>query len=168
MTMIQWGFGSTISYHLSKVWKTKFSILWDVIVQVRLQEIFEPDHSREWKGHVQWAYSGANRKFSSADWNIFLVCQLFHWRSASCQCLTVRLFRQGPSTSTDTCTALKRLFLPLSPQKCPNKLLNSITDSVTSCVSTMQHFSCYDSVRNSKKKLCPPSFAAGALIRTHL
>ena len=42
--------GSIIICHLSKLWKTKFFILCDVILLVRLQEKFEIDHSWEWKG----------------------------------------------------------------------------------------------------------------------
>ena len=40
--------GVIIIFHLSKLWKTKFSILCDVIFLVRLQ--FEIDHSWGWKG----------------------------------------------------------------------------------------------------------------------
>ena len=42
--------GVIIIFHLGKLWKTKFSILCDVILLVRLQETFEIDHSWEWKG----------------------------------------------------------------------------------------------------------------------
>ena len=42
--------GSTIIFHLSKLWKAKFFILCDVIFLVRLQGKFEIDHSWEWKG----------------------------------------------------------------------------------------------------------------------
>ena len=41
---------SIIIFHLSKLWKAKFSILRDVIFLVKLQEKFEIDHSWEWKG----------------------------------------------------------------------------------------------------------------------
>ena len=41
--------GSIIIFHLSKLWKAKFSILCDVIFLVRLQGKFESDHSWEWK-----------------------------------------------------------------------------------------------------------------------
>ena len=41
---------STIIFHLSKLWRAKFSILCDVIFLVRLQGKFEIDHSWEWKG----------------------------------------------------------------------------------------------------------------------
>ena len=41
--------GSTIIFHLSKLWKAKFSILCDVIFLVRLQGKFDIDHSWEWK-----------------------------------------------------------------------------------------------------------------------
>ena len=43
-------FGSAIIFHLSELWKAKFSILCDVLLLVRLQEKFELDHSWEWKG----------------------------------------------------------------------------------------------------------------------
>ena len=39
-----------IIFHLSKLWKAKFSILCYVIFLVRLQGKFEVDHSWEWKG----------------------------------------------------------------------------------------------------------------------
>ena len=39
-----------IIFHSSKLWKTKFFILCDVIFLVRLQGKFEIDHSWEWKG----------------------------------------------------------------------------------------------------------------------
>ena len=42
--------GVIIICHLSKLWKNKFSILYDGIFLVRLQEKFEIDHSWEWKG----------------------------------------------------------------------------------------------------------------------
>ena len=41
---------SIITFHLSKLWKVKFSILCDVIFLVRLQGNFGIDHSQEWKG----------------------------------------------------------------------------------------------------------------------
>ena len=41
---------SIITFHLSKLWKVKFSILCDVIFLVRLQGKFDIDHSQEWKG----------------------------------------------------------------------------------------------------------------------
>ena len=41
---------SIITFHLSKLWKVKFSILCDVIFLVRLQGNFDIDHSQEWKG----------------------------------------------------------------------------------------------------------------------
>ena len=41
---------SIITFHLSKLWKVKFSILCDVIFLVRLEENFDIDHSQEWKG----------------------------------------------------------------------------------------------------------------------
>ena len=41
--------GSIIIFHMSKLWKAKFSILCDVIFLVRLQGKFEVDHSWEWK-----------------------------------------------------------------------------------------------------------------------
>ena len=40
--------GSLITFYLSKLWKTKFFILCDVIFLVRLQGKFEIDHSWEW------------------------------------------------------------------------------------------------------------------------
>ena len=39
-----------IIFHLSKLWKAKFSLLCDVIFLVRLQRNFDIDHSQEWKG----------------------------------------------------------------------------------------------------------------------
>ena len=39
-----------ITFHLSKLWKVKFSILCGVIFLVRLQGNFDIDHSQEWKG----------------------------------------------------------------------------------------------------------------------
>ena len=39
--------GSVIIFHVSKLWKSKFSILCDVIFLVRLQGKFEIDHSWE-------------------------------------------------------------------------------------------------------------------------
>ena len=39
-----------IIFHLSKLWKAKFSLLCDVIFLVRLQEKFDIDRSQEWKG----------------------------------------------------------------------------------------------------------------------
>ena len=42
--------GSIIIFHLSKLWKAKFLILFDVIFLVRLQSKFDIDHSWEWKG----------------------------------------------------------------------------------------------------------------------
>ena len=39
-----------IIFHLSKLWKAKFSIQCDVIFLVRLQGKFDIDHSWEWKG----------------------------------------------------------------------------------------------------------------------
>ena len=42
--------GSAIIFHLSELWKAKFSILCDVLLLVRLQEKFDIDHSWEWKG----------------------------------------------------------------------------------------------------------------------
>ena len=38
---------SIIIFHLSKLWKVKFSLLCDVIFLVRLQEKFDVDHSYE-------------------------------------------------------------------------------------------------------------------------
>ena len=40
-----------IIFHLSKLWKAKFSLLCDVIFLVRLQGKFDIDHSQEWKGY---------------------------------------------------------------------------------------------------------------------
>ena len=40
---------SIITFHLSKLWKVKFSILCDVIFLVRLLGNFDIDHSQEWK-----------------------------------------------------------------------------------------------------------------------
>ena len=42
--------GSIIIFYLSKLWKAKFFILYDAILQVWLQKKFEIDHSLEWKG----------------------------------------------------------------------------------------------------------------------
>ena len=42
--------GSIIIFHLSKLWKAKFFILWNAIFLVKLWEKFEFDHSWEWKG----------------------------------------------------------------------------------------------------------------------
>ena len=39
-----------IIFHLSKLWKARFSILCDVIFLARLQGNFDIDHSQEWKG----------------------------------------------------------------------------------------------------------------------
>ena len=47
---------SIITFHLSKLWRVKFSILCDVIFLVRLQGNFDIDHSQEWKGY--WAPNG--------------------------------------------------------------------------------------------------------------
>ena len=44
--------GSIIIFHLSKLWKAKFSILCNVIFLVRLQGKFDIDHSWEWKGKL--------------------------------------------------------------------------------------------------------------------
>ena len=41
---------SMIIFYLSKLWKAKFSIQFDVILLVRLQGKFDIDHSWEWKG----------------------------------------------------------------------------------------------------------------------
>ena len=41
---------SIITFHLSKLWKVKFSILCDVTFLVRLQGNFDIGHSQEWKG----------------------------------------------------------------------------------------------------------------------
>ena len=41
-----------IIFHLSKLWKAKFSLLCDVIFLVRLEGKFDIDHSWEWKGYV--------------------------------------------------------------------------------------------------------------------
>ena len=41
---------SIIIFHLSKLWKARFSILCDVILLVRHQGKFNIDHSWEWKG----------------------------------------------------------------------------------------------------------------------
>ena len=41
--------GSIIIFHLSKLWKVKFSILCDVLFLVRMQGKFEIEHSWEWK-----------------------------------------------------------------------------------------------------------------------
>ena len=41
---------SIITFHLSKLWKVKLSILCDVIFLVRLQGNFDIDHSQGWKG----------------------------------------------------------------------------------------------------------------------
>ena len=41
--------GSVIIFHLSKLWRAKFFILFDVILLVRLQEKSEIDSSWEWK-----------------------------------------------------------------------------------------------------------------------
>ena len=40
---------SIITFHLSKLWKVKFSILCDVIFLVRLQEKFDIDHSQAYQ-----------------------------------------------------------------------------------------------------------------------
>ena len=42
---------SIITFHLSKLWKAKFSLLCDVIFLVRLQGKCNIDHSHEWKGY---------------------------------------------------------------------------------------------------------------------
>ena len=39
-----------IIFHLSKLWKAKFSLLGDVIFLVGLEGKFDIDHSQEWKG----------------------------------------------------------------------------------------------------------------------
>ena len=41
-----------IIFHLSKLWKAKFSILCDVIFLVGLEGKFDIDHSQEWKGYI--------------------------------------------------------------------------------------------------------------------
>ena len=41
--------GSTIIFHLGKLWKAKFSIPCDAIFLVRLQGKFDIDHSQEWE-----------------------------------------------------------------------------------------------------------------------
>ena len=43
---------SLITFHLSKLWKVKFSILCDVIFLVGLEGKFDFDHSQEWKGYL--------------------------------------------------------------------------------------------------------------------
>ena len=48
---------SIITFHLSKLWKVKFSILCDVIFLVSLQGNFDIDHSWEWKGYCSIPYS---------------------------------------------------------------------------------------------------------------
>ena len=53
--------GSIIIFHLSKLWKAKFFILYDVIFLVRLQEKFDIDHSWEWKGPLTlWTWRGVD------------------------------------------------------------------------------------------------------------
>ena len=42
--------GSVIIFHLSKLWKAKFSLLCDVIFLERLQGNLEIDHPWDWKG----------------------------------------------------------------------------------------------------------------------
>ena len=41
-----------ITFHLSKLWKVKFSLLCDVIFLVGLEGNFDIDHSQEWKGYI--------------------------------------------------------------------------------------------------------------------
>ena len=59
-----------ITFHLSKLWKVKFSILCDVIFLVTLQGNFDIDHSQEWKGwkalntnlHSTWITKYCNKQ----------------------------------------------------------------------------------------------------------
>ena len=44
-----------IIFHLSKLWKAKFSLLCDVIFLVGLERKFDIDHSQEWKGYCTGA-----------------------------------------------------------------------------------------------------------------
>ena len=57
--------GSVIIFHLSKLWKAKFSILRDVIFLVRLQEKFDIDHSWEWKSSCDFWFPFLVKKKTS-------------------------------------------------------------------------------------------------------
>ena len=61
--------GSIIIFHLSKLWKAKFLIMFDVILLVRPQRKFDIDHSWEWKvkrvligGSGSWRLSVHHRR----------------------------------------------------------------------------------------------------------
>ena len=77
--------------HLSKLWKSKFSLLCDVIFLVSLQGKFEIDHSWEWKGKV-----------ITADWLVFILTVYFRNK----QSLLFLLFAGGfPVIPHDACTS---------------------------------------------------------------
>ena len=86
--------GSIIIFHLSKLWKAKFFILWDVIFLVRAQEKFRIDHSWEWTPLFvtrlncvrtvicavlrQWGWADSR---SSSSSGIELSCRAWHPRT---------------------------------------------------------------------------------------
>ena len=67
--------GSTIIFHLSKLWTAEFFILCDVIFLVRLQEKFDIDHSWQWKGEYWFNSLHVHRSQ--------LMTSSYQWRSTT-------------------------------------------------------------------------------------
>ena len=91
---------SIIIFHLSKLWKVKFSILCDVVFLVRLQGKFDIDHSWEWKGKTSQylASTGTfrynlqcivrNHRFCTRKMKLALEMKFyvdFHWVTRPCR-----------------------------------------------------------------------------------
>ena len=95
---MQWEFGSTIIFHLCKLWKAKFFILCDVILTVSLQEKSELDHSPlVVKGfNAQCTRLGNERKSNDT-----LRSAHDSWRNFKCETSGLRVYAEVPTRSRD-------------------------------------------------------------------
>ena len=78
--MTLWEIDNVIVFHLSKLWKAKFSMLCDVIILVRQQGKFEVDHSWEWKGLTGLLLP---KRQAPLNWPVPLFCQVWTRQTSS-------------------------------------------------------------------------------------
>ena len=94
--------GSIIIFHLSKLWKAKFFILYDVIFLVRLPGKFEIDHSWEWKADTQgkWIKTRVSMQWRwyMPPWRVWVCGCSPPWRRYIRDCSTRRHARPASQT----------------------------------------------------------------------
>ena len=91
---------SVVIFHLSKLWKVKFFILWDVIFLVRFQgKIWLSDPTWEWKGndnHCHWSVEEMpNCTWLSCACGMKISCSAHLVAARVCQVTVVRIHWQG-------------------------------------------------------------------------